>query len=77
MRTTINIDERLLELAKRRATETNRTLASIMEDALRVALEARATDLQGPASMPTSGSGGLQPGANLDNNASLLARMEE
>jgi hypothetical protein len=78
MRTTINIDDELLRAAKLRAAETHRTLTSVVEDALRLALQDRARSAT-PRSVtiPTSGSGGLLPGIDLDDTASLLDRMED
>ena len=77
MRTTININDRLLQKAKLRAAETHRTLAAIIEDALRLALEAKpALAPNRRVRIPTSGAGGLLPGVDLDDSASLLDRME-
>lgn len=39
MKTTLNLDDRLLREAKKRAAEQGVTLTSVIEDALRVALE--------------------------------------
>lgn len=78
MRTTINIDTGLLMQAKLRAKESNITLSSVIEHALRVSFADRVTlAKKRVSSMPTSGSGGLQPGVDLDNNSSLLERMTE
>jgi hypothetical protein len=73
MRTTINIDDELLRAAKLRAAETHRTLTSVVEDALRLALQDRAASVT-PRSVtiPTSGEGGLLPGIDLDDTSSLL-----
>jgi hypothetical protein len=77
MRTTININERLLRNAKLRAAETHRTLTSVIEDALRLALEAKHAPVPNRrVSVPVSGAGGLLPGVDLDDNASVLDRME-
>ncbi len=77
MRTTININDKLLQSAKLKAAQSNCTLTSVIEEALRLALE------PGPAMpptekvrVPTSGEGGLQPGVDLDDMASLLDHME-
>ncbi len=64
--------------AKLRAKESNQTLSSVIEHALRVSFADRVTlAKKRVSSMPTSGSGGLQPGVDLDNNSSLLERMTE
>ena len=77
MRTTLTIDDGLLAAAKMRAAVTNRTLAATIEDALRLAFGARlARSANRVITIPTSGSGGLQPGVDLDDTAELMDRME-
>jgi hypothetical protein len=77
MRTTININDRLLRLAKQRAAATERTLTAVIEDALRLALEQPGPqNANRPPLAPPVGEGGLQPGVDLDNNAALLDVME-
>jgi Bacterial antitoxin of type II TA system, VapB len=77
MRTTIRIDDRLLAEAKAQAARSGRTLAAVVEDALRVALARR--DRRGvdqPPELPTSPGGRLQPGVDLDDSAALLDLIE-
>ncbi len=77
MRTTINIDDALLAEAKVIAARSGRTLNSVVEDALRVAIaQRRGASTRLPVTLPTF-SGRLQPGVNLDSNADLLDFMEE
>ncbi len=77
MRTTININDNLLAMLKRRAAESNRTLTAVIEDALRLALQEKsATEASRKPKIPTSGSGGLLPGVDLNDTASLLDHME-
>ena len=77
MRTTININDRLLSEAKKRAADTHRTLTAVIEDALRLALREKNRKADtGRIRIPTSGSGGVLPGINLDDSSSLLDRME-
>lgn len=78
MRTTIRLDDDLLAAAKERAARTGRTLTALFEDALRAFLA------RGPAPrdeealrLPTFDGGGLQPGVDLDDGASLLDLMDE
>ena len=77
MRTTININDHLLSEAKKRAADTHRTLTAVIEDALRLALR---TENRRPTTrtvrLPTSGSGGVLSGVNLDDTSSLLDRMD-
>jgi plasmid stability protein len=78
VRTTINLDDELLRAAKIRAAETNRTLTAVVEDALRLALQVKLVDsARREVGIPTSGSGGLLPGVELDDTSALLDRMEE
>lgn len=77
MRTTVNLDERLLAEAKARAAATGRTLTAVVEDALREAFARRSSD--GRAARPTlpvfRGSR-LAPSVDLDDSAALLELME-
>lgn len=77
MRTTIRIDEDLLEEAKGVALATGRTLNALIEDALREVLARRkSAGRRKPVRLPTSGSGGTLPGVNLDSSEDLLELME-
>lgn len=77
MRTTIRLNERLLQEAKRHALETGRTLTALIEDALREALaRARYGGSRKVMHLETYRGGGLQPGVDLDDSASLLGLME-
>ena len=77
MRTTIRIDDRLLAQAKTQAARSGRTLAAVIEDALRAALARRhGRDRVRPPDLPVSVGGRLQPGVNLDDSAALLGLME-
>lgn len=70
MRTTVNIDDALLEQAKVVAARSHRTLAQVVNDALRAAL------VEAPSERPrvrldTDGGSGLQPGVDLLDKAAL------
>jgi Arc/MetJ family transcription regulator len=75
MRTTIDLSDELLRLAKRRAVDEGTTLKAVFEDALRRYLEPR---------RPRSGyrlswrveSGRLQPGVDLDDRDALFDLMD-
>ncbi len=76
-RTTIRLPDDLLKRAKRLAVETDRTLTSVIEDALRAALagsEQRSDEK--PLVLTTFGGGWTLPGVDIDDSASLLDRME-
>jgi hypothetical protein len=77
VRTTIRIDDELLRTAKLRAAESHKTLASVIEDALRLALRPHPPGApRRRVSIPTFGGDGLQPGVDLDDTSSLLDLME-
>lgn len=77
MRTTVRLQDTLLREAKRRATETGRTLTALIEEGLRTVL-ARAPRGKGrpPLELPVSGRGGLRPGVDLDDTAALYDLMD-
>jgi hypothetical protein len=77
MRTTIRLDDDLLRAAKRRAAETDRTLTSVIEDALRVALTDRAEPQGSRPRLPTFKGTGVRAGVDLDDSAGLLELMED
>ena len=77
MRTTIRIDDYLLAEAKNLAVETNQSLTSLIEDALRELLARRQRrESVAPFKLTTYKGYGLQPGIDLDDFASLLETME-
>ena len=79
MRTTIRLDEKLLKEAKRQAAEAGTTLTSIIEDSLRERL-ARAkstTRKRERIRLHTTGRGGVRPGVDLDDSASLSDVMDD
>lgn len=77
MRTTIRLDDALLEKAKRAALERGTTLTAVIEDALRRALMTAPTSTREPTSLPTFRGDGLLPGVDLNDTASLLDLMDE
>ena len=78
MRTTIRLDDDLLIEAKQLAARSDRTLTSVIEDALREMLaRQRKTEERTPVRLTTVSGGGLQPGVDLDDSAALLSLMEE
>lgn len=79
MRTTVRLDDRVLREAKAVAARERRTLAAVIDDALRQFL-ARRSDARGkrePFKLITfRGRGGLRPGVDLDDTAALLDLMD-
>jgi hypothetical protein len=78
MRTTVRLNDDLLVEIKRISAQTDRTLTSVIEDALREMLaRQRRTEARRPVRLTTVSGSGLQPGVDLDDSAALLALMEE
>ena len=77
MRTTIRIDEALLREARQLAAQSGKSLAAVIEDALRESLaRQRRASKREPVRLITAGGSGLRPGVDLDDSASLLDVME-
>jgi hypothetical protein len=77
MRTTIRLDDRILDQAKRHARETQRTLTDLVRDALVATLE-RERGAQSPRRIRLTTVKGHGPcdGVDLDRSAALRDRME-
>lgn len=78
MRTTIRLDEKLLREAKRLAAESGTTLTALIEESLRerIARKKAGTRARSPVRLHTAGKGGVRPGVDLDDTASLIDLME-
>ena len=77
MRTTIRLNDDLLAQAKEAAVKSGRTLTAVIEDSLRLALAAKKEQpRRRRIRLPSSGTGGLRPGVNLDSTAELLDIMD-
>lgn len=78
MRTTISIDDRLLEAARARARQQGMTLGKYLEDALRRQLSRRDDEDASPMSIPLfTGGSGLRPGVDASSTRGLLEAMDE
>lgn len=79
MRTTVRLDEGLLRAVKQYAVGADRTVTSVLEEALRRLLAD--VDRQPPrprSALPVStAGGGLLPGVDLDDGAALAELMDE
>ncbi|MEE8485136.1 MAG: CopG family transcriptional regulator [Acidimicrobiia bacterium] len=76
MRTTIRMDDDLLEAAKTAAIGAGQTLTSFIEDSVRRQLAAQQdVETSEPTPLPMVSGDGLLPGVDLDNNATLLELM--
>ncbi len=78
MRTTIRMDDDLIELAKAAAAKSGRSFTRFVEDAVRhqLALEAHVDAHEEPDLLIFAGTG-LLPGVDVDSNAALLSTMDE
>ena len=70
MRTTVNIDDRILQTAKDLAAARNQTLGSVVEDALRRELS-RQRDATRPDLPVFRGGNGPRPGVDLRSNRAM------
>ena len=77
MRTTLRIDDHLVREAKKLAVRTHHTLGEVVEEGLRILLaNTRARRPEKKIPLVTFKGGGLRPGIDLDDSASLLDVME-
>jgi len=77
MRTTIRLDEQLLEKAKNYALTHQTTFTAVVEDALREKLMKRpARKKQANIRLTTVSGSGVNPGIDLDDSSALLDAME-
>ena len=78
MRTTIRIDDALYRAVKERAARSGRTIAAVLEDAVRIGLQPSPTGSgRSRFVVKPSGSGGLRPGIDLSSNASVRQALDE
>jgi len=75
MRTTLNIDDQLLNSAKHRAVEEKVSLVKVIENALRESL-AKPRAKSETIRLITASGPGVKPGVDLDNGRSLLDIMD-
>jgi predicted transcriptional regulator len=72
MRTTITLDDRLLERLKKRASESGMTVSGLIERAVRLLLQASAPQRRDRFDLVTFGEGGQFTTVNIDKTAALL-----
>jgi len=75
MRTTLNLDDKLLVAAKHRAVEQRVSLAYVIESALRDSL-AKLQAKRNKIRLVTVSGAGVKPGVDLDNGRSLSDIMD-
>ena len=78
MRTTISIEDSLLQKAKKISHERRCSLGTVIEDALRGAFakDGKRTRSGAPRPLKTFKGTGVQPGIDLSSSAALLDAME-
>ena len=79
MRTTVRLDEGLLEQAKREAARRHETLTALIEQGLRLVLAGpRSPQRRRRVTLPVcKAGGGARPGIDLNDTSSLLDVMEQ
>ncbi len=77
VRTTIRIDDELYREVKQKAARSGRTVAAVLEDAVRRGLHPPTQTAGGPYTIRPTGSGGLRPGVDLSSNAAVAEVIDE
>ena len=76
MKTTLNLDDRLLRQAKKRAAATDRTLTAMIESGLRLVLAAETGPTRGYKFQGKAVKGAPLPGVDLNDRDALYERMD-
>ncbi len=77
MRTTLAIDDHLLETAKLRARSRGLTLGQLVEQGLRLLLARDGIPAAGPDVPVFRGGGGLRPGVDASSTRALLEALDD
>lgn len=78
MRTTLSLDDELLQEVRRMAVESRRTMSEVVADAIRVAIHAnRNVSKHPPVVLKTFKTDGYQPGIDPNRGASIYEAMDE
>ncbi len=77
MRTTVNVDQHVLENARRRARNRGITLGELVEDALRRELASSAGGHERPRIPVFRGGTGMRPGIDPSSNRSMWEALDE
>lgn len=77
MRTTIRIDDVLYREVKEKAARSGRTVAAVLEDAVRRGLQPAEQEAAGRYQVRPTGQGGLRAGVDLSSNAAVAEVMDE
>jgi hypothetical protein len=77
VRTTVNIDDALLAIARRRAAEHGWTISEVIDAALRREFADRTVQRHAPAIVTFANGTGPVPGVDVSSNASMLDALDE
>lgn len=77
MRTTIRIDDDLYRQVKAKAARSGRTVAAVLEDAVRRGLNPPEQSAPRRYRVRPTGRGGLKPGVDLSSNAGIVELLDE
>jgi len=79
MRTTVRLNDALLEQARREAARRGVTLTALIEQGMRMVLRRPSRQPERPpVTLPVCrAGGGVKPGVDLNDSAALLDRLEE
>jgi len=79
MRTTVRLDDALLQQARRAASARGQTLTSLIEQGLRLALARSSPAVQRPeVRLPVcKAGGGTLPGVDINSNSALLDLLDQ
>ncbi|HEY9305533.1 MAG TPA: ribbon-helix-helix protein, CopG family [Mycobacterium sp.] len=77
MRTTIRIDDELYREVKAKAARSGRTVAAVLEDAVRRGLNPVEQRSSRRYRVRPIGKGGLRPGVDLSSNSALAEVLDE
>jgi plasmid stability protein len=77
MRTTIRIDDELYREVKAKAARSGRTVAAVLEDAVRRGLGSSEQRVAVDYAVRPIGRGGLRPGVDISSNATVAEAMDE
>jgi predicted transcriptional regulator len=76
VRTTISIDEHLLDQVRQVAAARRQTVSQVIEESVRASLLRRGAESREPVELRTFHAGGYQAGVDLDDNAAMLELMD-
>ena len=77
MRTTISLDDGLLDQMRRRAAELQQSVSRVIEDSVREAFLRRDEPHRAPFVVRVFSGGETQAGVDLDDNAALLEHLDD